>query len=107
MRSIHTSSLDRLEVFLFTPEVAKRNKKGGENYKMELFTVQEAADRLKTNPHLVYKLIKAGAISALKLGRIKIPDYELERFIRGCEGLDITDPTNVKPFNADEAEPTS
>lgn len=65
---------------------------------MEVYTVKEVATMLKTNTHMVYGLIKVGKIIALKLGRYKIPDYELERFIRDSQGMDLTDPENVKPL---------
>lgn len=63
---------------------------------MELYTVKEAATKLRTNPHMVYALIKAKHITVLKLGRYKIPDYELERFIRENQGMDLTDPKHTK-----------
>ncbi|QRN86002.1 helix-turn-helix domain-containing protein [Clostridia bacterium] len=66
---------------------------------MELYTVKEAATKLKTNPHMVYALIKSKHIVALKLGRIKIPDYELERFVKESQGMDLTDPENVKDLD--------
>jgi excisionase family DNA binding protein len=66
--------------------------------RMELFTVKEAAEKLKTNTNTVYKLIRGQHITALKLGRYKIPDYELERFIKENQGMDITDLDNIKPL---------
>lgn len=66
---------------------------------MELLTVKETAEKLKTNTNTVYKLIKGQFITALKLGRYKIPDYELERFIKENQGMDITDLDNVKPLH--------
>ena len=34
----------------------------------------------------------------MKLGYIKIRKEEVERFMKESEGLDITDPKNIKPF---------
>jgi excisionase family DNA binding protein len=65
---------------------------------MELLTVKETAKKLKTNPHMVYALIKAKKITALKLGRYKIADYEIERFIRENQGMDLTKPDDVTPI---------
>lgn len=64
----------------------------------ELYTVKDVSKLLKTSIPFVYKLIKAGQIRALKLGYIKIRKEEVERFMRESEGLDITDPQNIKPF---------
>lgn len=49
---------------------------------MELFTVKEAAKKLKSSEADVYELIKSGDLNYLKLGRYKIPDFEIERFVR-------------------------
>jgi len=54
-----------------------------------LLTVNEAAKTLKTNPNTVYELISRGELKALKLGRIKIPLFELERFLKDNLGKDI------------------
>lgn len=64
----------------------------------ELYTVKEVSKVLKTSIPFVYKLIKVGQIKALKLGYIKIRKNEVERFMRESEGLDISDPQNIKPF---------
>lgn len=64
----------------------------------ELYTVKEVSKVLKTSIPFVYKLIKAKQIKALKLGHIKVRKSEIERFMRDSEGLDITDPHNIKPF---------
>lgn len=71
---------------------------------IQLYTVKEAAELLKTNTHMVYALIKAKHITALKLGRIKIPDYELERFIIDNLGKDLTNPEHVKVLGDQEME---
>ncbi|MGL5087209.1 MAG: helix-turn-helix domain-containing protein [Clostridium sp.] len=65
---------------------------------MELFTIVEIAQKLKTTKAIVYKLIKAGHITALKLGNMKVTSFELERFIKECEGKDFTDIDNVTEF---------
>lgn len=65
---------------------------------MELFTVVEVAQKLKTTKAIVYKLIKAGHITALKLGNIKVTSFEFERFLKECEGKDFTDIENVTEY---------
>lgn len=66
---------------------------------MELLTIKEAATRLKVNKNTVYNLIKAGHITALKLGALKIVDKELDRFISSASGNDYSDLSNVKKLN--------
>lgn len=54
------------------------------NAKLEniLLTVTEVSKALKTTPHCIYNLISKGELKALKLGRYKIPYFEIERFLR-------------------------
>jgi len=49
---------------------------------MEIYKVSEVAKILRVGKDTVYKLIKSGSIIPLNLNGIKIPDYELERFVR-------------------------
>lgn len=67
---------------------------------MELFTIKEVSKKLKINVNLVYSLIKAGHLQALKLGSQKITSYELERFIREASGKDFSDLNNVTEYIA-------
>ncbi|MDM8310770.1 helix-turn-helix domain-containing protein [Clostridium cadaveris] len=62
---------------------------------MELYTVVEVAQKLRTTKQRVYQLIRHGYIKALKLGDLKIPSYELERFIRDSLEKDFSDLDNV------------
>lgn len=62
----------------------------------ELFTVMETAKKLKTTKQRIYRLIKAGHIKAIKLGDLKIPADEINRFITESIGKDYTDEENVK-----------
>lgn len=66
---------------------------------MELLTIKEAATRLKVNKNTVYNLIKAGHITALKLGALKIVDKELDRFIQSASGNDYSDLNNIRKLN--------
>lgn len=63
---------------------------------MELLTIAEVADKLKTNKNRVYELIKKGHLQALKLGSYKIVSVELERFMLEGQGKDYTDLECVK-----------
>lgn len=60
-----------------------------------LYTVAEVAEILKVNVNKVYELIKTGHLLALKLGRYKITQNELKRFLEDYNGKDLTDLSNV------------
>lgn len=62
---------------------------------MELLTVQQVAKKLKVNKNTVYRLIKKGYITALKLGSLKVATTEVDRFIEFSIGKDFTDLDNV------------
>lgn len=61
-----------------------------------LYTVQEVADILKTNINYVYELHKSGLLKFLKIGRLKCRKSALEEFLKKYEGMDISDPYNIK-----------
>lgn len=63
---------------------------------LELLTVSEVSKLLKVNNTYVYKLIKIGYLKALKLGSLKVPDTELERFINFSIGKDFSNLDDVK-----------
>lgn len=60
-----------------------------------LYTVAEVAEFLKVNVNKVYELIKTGHLTALKLGRYKITQMELMKFLQEYNGKDLTDLSNV------------
>ena len=59
------------------------------NLENVLLTVNEVAKTLKTNPNTVYQLINKGELKGLKLGRIKVPYFEIDRFLRDNLGKDV------------------
>ena len=61
-----------------------------------LYTVPEVAELLKTNVDAVYKLQKSGLLRFMKIGRLKCRKSTLEEFLEKYDGLDVTDPFNVK-----------
>lgn len=61
-----------------------------------LYTLSEVSDLLKCNINFVYKLINSGELKGLKLGRMKVSKFELERFLKDNTGKDLTDPNNIK-----------
>lgn len=56
---------------------------------MQIYTVKEAAKILRVDAHKIYDLIGRGLITPLRLGRLKIPDYELERFVKENQGKQL------------------
>lgn len=61
-----------------------------------LYTAAEVAKILKTKPEQVYKLMNAGVLPYLVLGRRKVRAATLEEFLKRYEGYDITDPCNIQ-----------
>ena len=64
-----------------------------------LYTIPEVAELLKTNENYVYKLIRAGLLPCLKLGRFKVRKQAIDDFLKLSEGKDLTDPENVKEID--------
>lgn len=67
-----------------------------------LYTVAEASKLIKTNPAYVYKLINAGLIPVIKLGSIKIRRSSLLEFLEKYEGMDLTNPKEIKKLEFPE-----
>jgi excisionase family DNA binding protein len=67
-----------------------------------LYTVPEVAAILKTNVEQVYKMQKAGILKFMKIGRLKCRKSTLEQFLEKYDGLDITDPLNIKTVGEGE-----
>ncbi len=63
-----------------------------------LLTVPEVAQILKTNTDYVYRLHRTGLLRFLKLGRLKCRKASLEEFLNRYDGMDITDPENIRPL---------
>ena len=61
-----------------------------------LYTVAEVAEILKTNVSFVHKLRKSGVLTFLKLGCYKVRKKTLEDFLERYDGMDITDPENIR-----------
>lgn len=53
------------------------------NHQQELLTIQDAAKRLKVSTVTIWRSLKSGALSGVKIGRIwRIREQDLQRFIR-------------------------
>lgn len=63
-----------------------------------IYTVPEVAKILKMNKNAVYSLINKGLLIALKLGSLKVTRYELLRFLKQYNGMDLSDLDNIKPL---------
>ena len=63
-----------------------------------LYTVKEAASVLGVNVHLMYDLVKAGLLPAMKLGSLKIRKASLEAFVEKYDGMDLSDLNNITEF---------
>lgn len=69
-----------------------------------LYTVNEVAKLLKTNPNYIYELIKRGFLPALKLGSYKVRKSSLLNFLQKYEGKDLSDLNNIKNLNISREE---
>ena len=61
-----------------------------------LLTVNEVAEVLKTNVDYVYKLQRTGLLKFIKIGRLKCRRSTLEDFLERFDGMDISDPEEIK-----------
>ena len=55
-----------------------------------IYSVQEVAKLLHSNPNYIYALIEKGVLPAIKLGSIKITKTSLEKFLIEYEGKDLS-----------------
>ena len=65
-----------------------------------LYTVPEVAEILKSNTDYVYKLQRSGLLKFMKMGRWKCRKATLEEFLEKYDGMDLTDPFNIKEAKA-------
>lgn len=64
----------------------------------ELLTVAEIAERLKVNQQTVRNWIDRGELAGLRIGsrRVRIPESELERFIRESSAAQMPSEANAR-----------
>lgn len=60
-----------------------------------LLEVKEAAVEMRTSTATIYRLINAGVLPVLKLGRLKVPYKALVEFVDRYVGHDITNPDSI------------
>ena len=70
--------------------------------KDELLTVNEVAEVLKTNVDYVYKLQRTGLLKFIKIGRLKCRRSSLEDFLERFDGMDISNPEEIRELKGDE-----
>lgn len=61
-----------------------------------LYTVKEVSALLKVNVDTVHKLRKSGVLPFLKLGQYKVRKQALNDFLEKYEGMDLTNPYEIK-----------
>jgi excisionase family DNA binding protein len=73
-------------------------KRKEDNMGKLLYTVPEAARILGIGKNKMYEVVNAGAINVLRLGSLKIPKEELDRFIKANINMDLNDLSNITPI---------
>lgn len=56
-----------------------------------LMNVPEAAERLSVPEKTVYQLIESGLLQALKIKKLRVSNFEINRFIQDNYGRDLTE----------------
>lgn len=69
-----------------------------------LYSVPQVAKIIHTSPAFVRKLIRSGALRAIRLGEVKVLASELEDFLIRNNGMDLSDPYNIIPLSDKESE---
>lgn len=62
----------------------------------ELYTIKEVSKLLKCSINRVHDLRKSGVLKCLKLGNYKVTQSSLNDFLSRYDGMDVTDPNNIK-----------
>ena len=62
----------------------------------ELYTIKEVSKLLKCSINRVHDLRKSGVLKCLKLGNYKVTQSSLNDFLSRYDGMDVTDPKNIK-----------
>lgn len=70
----------------------------------KLLTIREVSQVLKTNPTAVYRIIKAGHLTALKLGSLKVRAVSLDKFLEDFDGMDLSDLNNIKTMEVTDGD---
>lgn len=72
-----------------TKEIIKEDTLLSAKIENVLFTVKELKQIFKISEGDVYNLINDGELKAMKLGRLKVPYFEVERFLRDNLGREF------------------
>lgn len=71
---------------------------------VKLFNVTEVAEILQCNENFVHKLRKSGLLKFMRLGRYKCREETLAEFLEKYDGMDVSDPYNVKELPNNEKD---
>lgn len=63
---------------------------------VKLFNVAEVAEILQCNQNFVHELRKSGLLKFMRLGIYKCREETLAEFLEKYDGMDVSDPYNVK-----------
>ncbi|TAN66811.1 DNA-binding protein [Paraclostridium sordellii 8483] len=63
---------------------------------MEIYSVSEAAKKMKTSNQKIYELIDRKLLEALRLNSLRVPEYAIEDFFRKYKFKDLSDLDNIK-----------
>lgn len=66
-----------------------------------IYTIQEAAVKLKIGKNLMYRIVRAELIPVLKLGNLKILHTDLIAFVGKHRGRDLSNPEYIKMIEWD------
>lgn len=62
----------------------------------KIYTVKEVSQLLKVNVNKVHQFRKSGLLKCIKIGSFKVRESSLEDFLKKYDGMDISNPDNVR-----------
>lgn len=62
----------------------------------KLYTIKEVSKLLKCNVNRVHELRRSGLLKCLKLGSYKVTETSLNRFLESYDGMDVSNPEEVR-----------
>ncbi len=62
----------------------------------KLYTIKEVSQLLKVNVNKVHSFRKSGLLKCLNLGSYRVRESTLQEFLEKYDGMDISDPENVR-----------
>ena len=62
----------------------------------KIYTIKEVSQLLKVNVNKVHSFRKSGLLKCLNLGSYRVRESTLQEFLEKYDGMDISDPENVR-----------